>query len=254
MLLQALLVTLLAATPLHFARKTKDAEVSLKLPASVAHAPVLHDRLYRGEVKGLTKFVADAASGRRDEPKAFRELGAWEDQIDYALTLETPRLMGLRREEYVDTHGAHPNHPSGGIVFDKATNTRVRALDLLRPGADIKTLDRALCDAARAAKRERADGDWNEKEDTNFSCPTWRGLYLNGKLLQGGDPVQFTLAPGTVKDRAGGLIFVYSPYELGAYVEGGYDLVLPLAVLRDALKPEYAGEFAGSPKPLPKES
>ena len=66
--------------------------------------------------------------------------------------------------------------------------------------------------------------------------------------------MQFTLAPGTVKGRAGGLIFVYSPYDIGAYVEGGYDVLLPLAVFRDALKPEYAGEFAGSPKPLPKGS
>ena len=122
----------------------------------------------------------------------------------------------------------------------------MRTLDLLKPGADVRKLDRALCDAARAAKRERAEGHWDEKEDSNFSCPTWRGLYIGREAdAEGAGPVQFTLAPGTVKGRAGGLIFVYSPYDIGAYVEGGYDVLLPLAVFRDALKPEYAGEFAG---------
>lgn len=251
-------LTLLAAaaaatTPLAWKKTTPTAELSLTLPAVVRHAPVLADRLYRGEIKGLERFSAEAADpkdGLRSEPAAFRKQGRWEMEVSYAPALETGRLLSLYRSAYTDTHGAHPNHEDGGIVFDKPTNRNLHPLDLLIPGADLKPLDRALCDAARAAKRERNEGPWNEKEDTNFSCPTWRGLFgETGKLLEGSAPPQIALAPGDMAGKAGGLTFIYSPYDIGAYVEGGYAVVLQQAVFRAALRPQYAAEFAGRAKP-----
>ena len=241
-----------AATPLAWKKTTPTAELSLTLPPVVRHAPVLADRLYRGETKALLAFAAQAADpkdGLRSEPRAFRDQGAWEMQVDYGPAMETGRLLSLYRSAYTDTHGAHPNHSDGGVVFDKTANRNLHPLDLLNPGADQRPLDRALCDAARAAKRERNEGPWNEKEDSNFSCPTWRGLYLDGKLLEGSSPPQIALTPGDVAGKAGGLTFIYSPYDIGAYVEGGYAVVVQQAVFRAALKPEYAAEFAGRAKP-----
>lgn len=241
------------ATPLAWKKTTRFAEVSLKLPAQVRHVPVLHDRLYRGEVKALERFAADAAdpkNGLASESADFRSQGRWAMQAAYTAGVETPRLIGLTRTSYEDTHGAHPNHSLGGVVFDKTTNTNLHPLDLLRPGVDLKPLDKALCDAARAAKRKRQT-DWNEKEDTNFACPTWKGILgRNGKLLEGTSPAQITLAEGSAPGRAAGLVFLYSPYDLGSYAEGEYSILVPATVFAAALKPDYAGEFAGRPKPI----
>lgn len=245
-----------ATTPLSWKQTTPYAELSLSLPPAVRHAPVLADRLYRGEVKALTRFgamAADPKDGLRGESPNFRRQGRWEMQVDYAVRVETPRLIGLVRTSYEDSHGAHPNHSLGGVVFDKASNANLHPLDLLRPGADTRPLDRALCDAARAAKRER-QSDWVEKEDSNFTCPTWRGIPgRDGKMLQGSAPPQITLAAGDAPGRAAGLVFLYSPYDLGAYVEGAYEILLPTAVFQAALKPDYAAAFAGRPKPLPQD-
>jgi hypothetical protein len=246
--LLALLAAAAAVLPLSWSKTTRDAEVSLTLPAAVRSVPVLYGRLWRGETKALERFVADAAKGRASEPAEMRRNGRWEDKVTYSLALRTARLISLRREEFADTHGAHPNTALGGIVFDLQTNTRLKATDLLVDGADLAPLNRALCDAARAAKRERAEGQWSETDDPNFACPTWKGVPgPDGKLLAPQEPVQVALAPGTEPGKAGGLVFVYSPYDIGAYVEGGYDVVAPQAVFRAALKPEYAAEFGGRP-------
>jgi hypothetical protein len=242
-----------AASPLTWKKTTPYAEVGLTLPKEVLHAPVLNERLHRGEIKALEAFAASAGDpkdGLRGDAPAFRAQGKWSMEVTYRAGVETPRLISLVRTSYEDTHGAHPNHSLGGVVFDKAKNRNLHPLDLLRPGADLHPLDKALCDAARAAKRERND-QWNETEDTNFSCPTWKGIVgKNGKLLEGTGPAQITLAEGDSPSHAAGLVFLYSPYDLGAYAEGEYEVLVPAAVFRATLKPDYAAEFAGKPRPF----
>ena len=55
------------------------------------------------------------------------------------------------------------------------------------------------------------------------------------------------LAPGTVPGKAGGLVFLFAPYELGSYAEGGYSVVVPLDAFAALLSPDWAGQFAGAP-------
>jgi hypothetical protein len=238
-------------SPLMWKKTTPYADLSLTLPKQVQHVPVLNNRLHRGEIKALEAFAAQAADpkdGLRSEPPEFRQHGRWTMEVTYSAGVETPRLISLIRRDFQDAHGAHPNHSIGGVVFDKATNTNLHALDLLKAGADVRPLDKALCEAARAAKRKRND-HWVEKEDSNFNCPTWKGVVdKNGKLLEGTGPAQITLAASDKPGRAAGLIFLYSPYDLGAYAEGEYEILIPASVFQNALKREYAAEFAGKPR------
>jgi hypothetical protein len=240
-----------AVTPLTWSKITRYAEVGLSLPKEVLHSPVLADRLHRGERKGLEAFVAQAGDpdeGVRGEGGPNR--GRWSMDVSYSFAAETPRLISVYRHEIEDTHGAHPNSSVGGVVFDKPTDKNLRPLDLLKPGTDLAPLDKALCQAARAAKKARNGGDWTASDDSNFACPTWKGIPDGkGGVFKGSNPPEIALAPGTVADRAGGLTFLYGPYAIGAYVEGPYAITVPYAALRNALKPEYAGEFAGQPKP-----
>ena len=57
----------------------------------------------------------------------------------------------------------------------------------------------------------------------------------------------FVLAPSTTTGKAGGLIFLIGPYQVGPYAEGGYEIVVPQTAFRRLLAPAYADEFAGNP-------
>ena len=52
---------------------------------------------------------------------------------------------------------------------------------------------------------------------------------------------------GTVDGKAAGLTFLIGPYQAGPYVEGGYEIVVPVAVFRSLLVVSYNDEFGGQP-------
>ena len=222
--------------PLSFARTTADAQVRLTLPAALAASGALHEELYRGEVRRLESFLRTAAQDRGVELRAGIETPTHFDQVIWSVTAETPRLLALVREESVYTGGAHPNHALRGLLIDRRGTTELQPTAFFRPDAAFGALDQALCDAILSARRARAAG---ERVDTaTFDCPAWRAA-------------RFTLAPSTVPGKIGGLVFLFSPYEVGPYAEGPYEVAIPLTVFAEALSPVLAGEFAGSPRRLP---
>jgi hypothetical protein len=49
--------------------------------------------------------------------------------------------------------------------------------------------------------------------------------------------------------RAGGLLFLFDPYVIGAYAEGDYAVLIPLSDFQAAVAPAWAKDFEGSPAP-----
>ena len=107
--------------------------------------------------------------------------------------------------------------------------------DLFRPGADLAGLDKALCDAANAAKQARSPGS--------------ETATLGGKMWTCPKAVAtpFVLMPGTTPGKAGGITFLLGAYQIGPYSDGPYQIALPQSVFRALLNPAYADEFAGAP-------
>jgi hypothetical protein len=226
-----------APRPLEYSKQTPAANVRLYLPSQVAKVPALYAELYAEGVTDLDAF-ADGAKGEVEELAAAgaptRQL---ERELKWKLGAETPRLLGLYLEEYENTGGAHPNAMLGSLIWDKQTGKELKPLDLVRPGADKARLDRLVCDAVHAAKLERTG---NAELMADQKCPTFA-------------EVKLTLAPSTLKDRAGGVTVLISPYEIGPWAEGSYELTLPLSKLAPDIAPAYAAEFAGEPPPEPKD-
>lgn len=218
------------AGPLTYSRKIPTAEVSLTLPQRVGQLPALYAKLYGEDRKALDDF----ADGSVEEVESLRAAGlpspAYAQSLEYTLAAETPRLLGLARLAYLNTGGAHPNTALAGVIWDKATGKVVETADLFSPGADMAAADKALCDAIKAEKRKRIGDD---SFNTVFTgCPA---------LVSS----QATLQPSGTKDRAAGLTVLFSPYDIGPYVEGAYEIPIPSAAFQSALKPEFAGEFGG---------
>jgi hypothetical protein len=224
------------STPLVYERTTPAAHVKLILPASVAATPALYAKLYSEGVNDLNAF-ADGAKEGYEELKAVGEpIRAFERELNWKVTGETPRLLGLELEEYENTGGAHPNAMLGSLVWDKRTGKALKPLDLMRGDANSLRLDAMVCDALHAAKKART-GSGELQADQR--CPIF-------------SDVKVTLERSTVAGKAGGLRVLFSPYEIGPWAEGSYELSFPIARLAGDINPDYAAEFGGAPPPEPK--
>lgn len=223
------------AAPLTYESASEHAEVELKLPPAVTGHPDLHARLYSEGVAQLRQFT-EGARGDRTEYGGDMALPAFTQSIEWTAGAETGKLFSLGRQVYEYTGGAHPNAGYGALLWDKALRRVVEPAQLFRRGADLSPLDQALCEAINAAKRERSPDAQPVRlgDNRGFACP---------RAVE----TPFVLAPSTTGGKAGGLRFLVSPYIVGPWAEGGYEVVVPQTAFRSLLAPAYADEFAGEP-------
>ena len=222
-----------AAAPMAFESKTPYADVRLTLPDAIKRQTDLHARLYAEVVRGLRQFV-EGAQGELTEAGADTDRPKFEKTITVTAALETGKLFSLKRVDFDYSGGAHPNTLSSGILWDKALKRRLVLADLFRKNTDLGVLDQALCSAINAAKRARVPDSASISLGgaPGASCPR-------------AADTPFVLAPGTVNGKAAGLIFFIGAYQVGPYVEGGYEIAIPATGFRSLLAVAYADDFAG---------
>lgn len=227
-----------AASPsnLTFADRTPHATVSLTLPEGIKAEPDLHARTYAEEVRSLRQFE-EGALAARTEAEGDEGMPPFEKTVTVTVAGETDRLFSLRREAFDYSGGAHPNTLTTGIVWDRSLKRMIGAPELFRKDADLTALDQALCTAVNAARRERVPGARTITLGgrDGWSCPR-------------AADTPFVLAPGDQAGKAGGLIFLIGPYQVGPGVEGSYEIALPQTAFRSMVATAYAGEFAGQPR------
>lgn len=226
------------AGPLIYEKKTDGIEVKLTLPEAVGRTPALYARLYSEGKNALDGFVEGSTEDVEQLKAAGLMQTGYSREIEYQATADTPRLLGLVRNDYEYTGGAHPNSSMQALTWDKATGKSLAVTELMRPGADMAAVDKALCDGILAEKKVRTGEAAIDGEVK--ACP---------KLAD----VSVALERSTVAGKAGGLTALFPPYTLGAYAEGSYEITLPLTVIQPVLSPTYAGEFGGQPAPIAKE-
>jgi hypothetical protein len=222
-----------AAAPMSFESKTPWADVHLTLPDAIKPQTDLHARLYAEEVRLLRQFT-EGAQGELTEAGADTDRSKYQKIITVTAAAETGKLFSLKRVDYDNSGGAHPNTLAGGILWDKALKRRIGLTDLMTKGADLTALDQALCSAINAARRARV--------------PTSASITLGGRpgaSCPRAADTAFVLAPGTLPGRAAGLVFLIGPYQVGSYAEGGYEIAIPVTGFRSLLAVAYAEDFGG---------
>lgn len=224
------------AAPMTYESENSFAQVNLALPDAVRAQPDLHARLYAEAVRELRTF-SEGAQADRTEYEGDMDLPPYSKHIDYVAAGETGKLISLQRNSSEYTGGAHPNPAYGAVIWDKALKQFVQPAQLFRRGADLSALDQALCDAINTARRGR-----NPQAETIGLNPT-----QGGWSCPRAGTTPFVLAPSTTPGKAGGLVFLIGPYQVGPYAEGGYEIAVPQSVFRSLIAPAYADEFAGQP-------
>ena len=219
-----------------FESKTPFAEVSLTLPIAIKAQPDLHARLYAAAVRDLREF-SEGAQADRTEAGGDEGQSPYDKSIEITPGAETGKLFSLIRTDSEYTGGAHPNSSFAAILWDKALKREVAAADLFTKTVDLSALDAALCAAINAEKKKR---DPQAETVALTGSEMWKCPRASSIALRAGDRHQ----PG----KAGGLIFLIGPYQVGPYSEGAYEVTVPQSAFRALLAPAYADEFAGEPK------
>lgn len=198
--------------------------------AEAAAIPPLNRRLrtkaeaaYR---EAIANARADAASAARDKRPFHRHSFG----VNWETAGRTRRLLSLEQWLETFTGGAHPNHGTGALLWDRRIGAPVEMAALFARPRDFAGLTRdAYCNALAREQRARRNG---EAPDPIFAdCPKYADL---------------AIAPRD-RDRDGRfevIEFIAAPYLAGPYVDGEYGIAVPVTPrMIAAMKPPYRASF-----------
>lgn len=208
-------------------------------PAEVNTVPALEKLIRDPAEKALADLTKQAKEDRAERQKQGFDFNGYEYSVGVTVAGQTPRLLSLTRDWMAYTGGAHPNHGTDAILWDKHTDKSIDLVALLSGGATV--FDRLYRDsfckaltAERAKKREGIDAD-TDPDDPFNQCPKFSELQIVPKGPEKGGSMTM-------------LLFHADPYVAGPYVEGDYDIELPVsAAFIAALMPDYRASFAAKP-------
>jgi Deacetylase PdaC len=199
--------------------------------AEAAAVPQLVARFRAEMEKGEAELLASAKDDKAYRDKEGFPFHAYSSTTDYATAGQSQRLLSLTVDGAAYTGGAHGNFGTSGLLWDRQAGKEIKIADLFAAPANMdRLLTQRWCDAlnkAREEKRGEPVGGGGMFDD----CP---------KLSE------IAIVP-TDKDKNGHferLMLTASPYVAGPYVEGSYEIDLPVTPdLIAALKADYRGSF-----------
>ena len=152
----------------------------------------------------------------------------------WTLEGETPRLISLLANTDAYAGGAHPNHDSTALLWDRTAARELKLAELFAASNGLETVTRsAFCKLLDAERLKRRQGETLEGEFSQ--CPAYSEL---------------TIAPAARDEKRpfDSIKLIADPYVAGPYVEGDYEITVPVtAALIEALRPEYRADFQVQP-------
>lgn len=201
-------------------------------PEAISPETQLVARLSADLSKSYDEALAAARENKSDTEKYNAPFN--QNMFNRVWTLEgqTKRLTSLLSGTDTFTGGAHPNHNSSALLWDRDTASELKLAELFASADTLESTVRpAFCKALDAERASRRQG---EKLEGQFAeCPALSEL---------------TIAPQD-KDGDGkfeSIRLIADPYVAGPYAEGDYEVVLPVsASLAKSLKAEFRADFKG---------
>jgi hypothetical protein len=223
-----------SAQPFKTELKSADADFSYQWPAEVSAMPAL-----------VKRFRADMREQRAATIAGGKEFNAMRSQMggepmgymhstEITTAGQSSRLLSLRIDVSEFTGGAHGNHGTGALIWDRTEGREVKVAALFQRRSNYEAALRPVyCRKLDAERIERRGGDGKIGGGISEfdSCP---------KLSE--------LAIFPVDEKRDGRFeafrIVASPYVAGPYVEGSYDVDVPVtAALIRMLNPAFQASF-----------
>ena len=216
--------------PFSFDEKNELIDFHYGWSAEAAAIPQLVDRFRKDMDKVKSKLIAGAREDKAFRDKEGYDFNGFMSSTDYETAGESVRLLSLRADVGDYTGGAHGNHGTNGLLWDRGNAREIKVAGLFAEASNMeRLLTQRWCDALNV-EREKRRGE--AQDDGIFDdCPKFDDLAVipsdknrNGQFEQ--------------------ILIVASPYVAGPYAEGMYEI--ELAVTADviaALKGVYRDNF-----------
>lgn len=221
-----------AATARAVSEKSELYEFDYHYPAEAAAIPALREWLEADLVKARADLAASAKDGRDEAKASDFPYNPYSASSEWQVVTDLPGWLSLSTLIGSYTGGAHGNYGFNALLWDKAANRRRAATDLFTSkaalGAAVRRPFCAQLTQERAKKREGQQIGDPSDEFNQCIDPLEQTVILGSKSRKGFDRIGFLIAP----------------YNAGPYVEGSYEVTLPItpAVLA-AVKPEFRAAF-----------
>ena len=194
------------------------------------------DAYARAARADLDEAVASLGEGR---PRAPYDLA-----LDFAMLVETPRVVAVAADGSSYTGGAHGNPLVARFVWLPERDRMLTAQDLMAGPDGWRALSGYVREQLNAELYERMDA-WDLEPDERQQV-----LRTSGRMIEEGstpDPDNFAHFEPQMdaSERISALRFVFPPYQVGPYSDGTHYVVVPADVLLPHVSEQYRGLFAG---------
>lgn len=222
------------------ASDSKIIEASVTIDPALKAYPKLYDRLLAAGKKDYDKALAEAAKDFKEEPDMLADGRKYSfARGDEMLSAIGPYVSIVRSDDTYEG-GAHPNHLIDTLLWDTRSERFVNIKPLFKEMADggptLKLISRLLRRALAEEKKSRGIEVKNADTDEGLKSVTAKITAIGG----------IALAPSTEKDKSAGLIAYFSPYAVGPYAEGEYDVFVPYTAFQAALSDGGKALFGGT--------
>lgn len=231
------LPTTVAPEPVRVTASANGFEGEITIDGSIAAVPRLHEAIE----PRMRATLAEAQVASQADIRA-RGVATADGYFFKATWTGSPagdRYLNVCGLVSTYTGGAHPMTSVEAFVWDRLGQRRLALADLLadpRAGSPgVVTLANAARDALIAVKRSRF-ADYDPSKDS-FIGTSGDGPFVADLARFGRN---FELVPLRADRGGGGLRLLYSPYDVGPYSDGPYEVVVPAATVAPLLKPDAA--------------
>ena len=213
--------------------RTADYAFSYLWPAAVEAVPALRARLENDRDAVRRAFAREAADARREAASdPGRPFLPHELSVEWRVAATLQDWLSLSQHISVFEGGAHPNSGFDSLVWDRKAGVERPALDLFTsPEALDAAIGAPFCEALDRERAARRGEPVNRQSGDEFdACIA---------------PSEQTVVLGSSNRKTFNRIgILVAPYAAGPYVEGAYEVTLPVtpAVL-EAVKPEVRAAF-----------
>jgi len=215
-------------------------------PQIAAFDPQLAGQLMARAREALEEMDASARRDQAEWAAAMEEGEAdfnfrpYEMEVRHHAVSQADGFLSVQQEIYLNSGGAHPNYFLGGALYAVEGGAPVPITAIVADpaglGARLKT---RLVDAKIARGYDEASRTYVEEQVEE---------YLGDDAVAGGEWANtYILNPSTEEGLFGGITVLFSPYDVGPFAEGSYEITIPAADLDGLLTPVWAARFGGEP-------
>jgi len=202
-------------------------------PAAAAAIPRLKELLDSKLADAETQLAAGARQNRREAETNKFPFHQHTSETQWKVVTHIPGWLSLSSETYFYTGGAHGMTETEGLLWDESNDVAHQVPDLFITSAALRgAITGPFCDALDRQREKKRGEPIDRNSGEMFSeCI---------------DPLDSTLILGSSNgktfDRIGILV---APYAAGPYVEGSYEVTLPVtSAVMATIKPAYRDIFS----------